>query len=68
MVKFHKIRTVSRLLYGSATRTVGDTGERSVQANEMRFIRTVSGCTRENKERNGGIRDKLNIFKVNYKA
>jgi hypothetical protein len=30
----------------------------------MRFLRTVSGCTRENKERNGDIRDKLIIFKL----
>ena len=52
------------LLYGIATRT----GERSLQASEMRFLRTVSECRGENKERNGDIRDKLNTFKVNYKA
>jgi len=68
MLKSHKIRPVPRLSYGSATRTVGDTGERSLQASEMRFLRTVSGCRRENKEKNGDVRDKLNIFKVNYKA
>ena len=37
---------------------VGDTGERSLQAREMRFLRNVSGYRRENKERNGDIRDK----------
>jgi len=68
MLKSQKIRPVPPLLYGSETGTVGDTGERGLQASEMRFFRTVSGCRRENKERNGDIRDKLNTFKVNYKA
>ena len=61
MLKSQKIRPLPRLLYVSETGTVGDTGERSLQASEMRFLRTVTGCRRESKERN-------DILKVNYKA
>ena len=68
MLKCYKITPVPRLLLGSETRRVRDTDERGLQASEMNFLRSMSGYRKKNTERNGEIRDKLNIFKFSEKA
>jgi hypothetical protein len=62
-LKFYKIMAVPALLCGSETWTPRKRDWNIIQAVEMKYLRTVKGCTRLDQIRNGGIRNELGIFK-----
>jgi hypothetical protein len=50
------------LLYGSETSILNERDKSRIQASEMRLLRSVKGCTREDKIRNEEIREELRIY------
>jgi hypothetical protein len=55
------------LLYGSETWILNARDKSRTQASEMRFLRSVKGCTREDKIRNEEIREELRIYNSSEK-
>jgi hypothetical protein len=56
---------VPTLLYGSECWTMRKRDAQTLQAAEMRFLRSVKGCTRLDKIRNEDIRKELGMFSIN---
>jgi hypothetical protein len=54
-------------LYGSETWTLKKRDWNRIQAAEMKYLRTVKGCTRLDQIRNVGVRNELGIC-VNIEA
>lgn len=52
------------LLYGSEFWTLTKKEEKTIEAAEMRFLRSVAGCTLLDKRKSEDIRNELNIFKL----
>ena len=66
-MKFYKVMALPTLLYGSETWVPTQKLNSKIQAAEMKFLRSVKGCTRMDKIRNDAIREELNIESVNNK-
>jgi hypothetical protein len=56
---------VPTLLYGSECWTMRKRDTQTLQAAEMRFLRSVKGYTRLDKIRNEDIRKELGVFSIN---
>jgi hypothetical protein len=56
---------VPTLLYGDECWTMRKRDMQKLQAVEMRFLRSVKGCTRLDKIRNEDIRKELGVFSIN---
>jgi hypothetical protein len=63
-MEFYQVMAVSALLYGSECWTMGKKDTQTPQAAEMRFLRSVKGCTRLDKIRNEDIRKNLECFQL----
>lgn len=63
-LKFYKVMAVPILLYGSEFWTLTKKEEKTIEAAEMRFLRSVAGCTLLDKRKSEDIRNELNIFKL----
>lgn len=50
------------ILYGSDSWALTKKHESHIQATEMRFLRVVKGCTRQDRFRNFDIREELQIY------
>jgi hypothetical protein len=66
-LKFYKIMAVPVLLYGSETWTPRKSDWNRIQAEEMKYLRTVKGCTRLDQIRNEDIRNELGISPLSEK-
>jgi hypothetical protein len=66
-LKFYKIIAVTVLLYGSETWTLRKRDWNRIQAAEIKYLRTVKGCTRLDQIRNEDIRNELGISPLNEK-
>lgn len=66
-IKFYKTMAVPILTYGSESWIMNARNKSNIQAAEMRFLRSVKGCTRTDRLRNVEIREELEIFNVNDK-
>ena len=66
-LKFYKTIAVPTLLYGSETWITTKKEESRIQAQEMKFLRRVKGCTKLDRIRNTDIRTELNILDINQK-
>jgi hypothetical protein len=66
-LKFYKVMATPTLLYGSETWILNARDKSRIQASEMRFLRSVKGCTREDKIRNEEIREELRIYNISEK-
>jgi hypothetical protein len=55
-------------LYGSEAWVMRKEGENGIQVMEMIFLRTATGCIREDKIRNESIRDELQIYSIEDKS
>jgi hypothetical protein len=60
-LKFYKIVAVPVLLYGSETWTPRQRDWTRIQAAEMKYLRTVKGCTRLRQIRKEDMRNELGI-------
>ena len=60
-MKFYKVVARPSLLYGSEIWVTTQTDMTRLEAAEMRFLRSVTGCTRLNKIRSEDIRQELKI-------
>jgi hypothetical protein len=58
---------VTVLLYGSETWTPRQRDWKRIQAAEMKYLRTVKGCTRLDQIRDKDIRNKLGISPLSEK-
>lgn len=63
-IKFYKVMATPVILYGSELWTKTRKQESRIQATEMRFLRQVKGCTRQDHIRNTDIRTELNIYSI----
>ena len=63
-LKFYKVMAVPVLLYGCEFWTLTRKEERTIEAAEMRFLRSVAGCKLLDKRKSEDIRNELNIFKL----
>jgi hypothetical protein len=61
-LKFYKIMAVPVLLYDSETWPPRKRDWNRIQAAEMKYLRTVKGCTRLDQISNEDIRNELGIF------
>jgi predicted nucleotidyltransferase len=71
-MKFYKVVARPSLLYGSETWVTAKRDMTRLEAAEMRFLRSVTGCTRLDKIRSKVIRKELEIsaiqdVRLNYK-
>jgi hypothetical protein len=66
-LKFYKIMAVLVLLYGSETWTPRKRDWNRIQAAEMKYLRTVKGCSRLDQIRNEDIRNELGISPLSLK-
>jgi hypothetical protein len=66
-LKFYKIMAVPVLLYSSKTWTTRKRDWNRIQVAEMKYLRTVKGCTRLDQVRNEDIRNELGIFPLSKK-
>lgn len=66
-IKFYKVMAVPSLLFGSETWTMTAADSKKLQAAEMKFLRSVKGCTILDKIRNDKIREELMIFSLEEK-
>jgi hypothetical protein len=66
-LKFYKIMAVPVLLYGSETWTPRKTDWNRIQAAEIKYLRTVKGCTRLDQIRNEDIRNEFGISPLSEK-
>ena len=56
---------VPMLAYGSETWTLNKKQQSKIQASEMKFLRSVKGCTKRDLITNQSIREELGIFNMN---
>jgi hypothetical protein len=61
----YQVTAVPSLLYGSECWTTRKRDIQKPQAAEMRFLRSVKGCTRPDKIRNEDVRKELGLFSIN---
>jgi hypothetical protein len=66
-LKFYKTMLVPVLMYGSEARTIKKKGISRIQSAEMKFLRSVKGCTRIDHIRNAEIRTELEIYAIQDK-
>jgi hypothetical protein len=66
-LKFYKIMTVPVHLYGGETWTLRKREWNRIQAAEIKYLRTVKGCTRLYQIRNEDIRNELGISPLSEK-
>lgn len=66
-MKFYKVMAEPTLSYGSELWTVTKKQESKIQASEMKFLRQVKGCTRQDRIRNEEIRGELDIYNMNQR-
>lgn len=67
ILKFYKVLAVPSLLYGSECWTLTENQKHKIEVSEMRFLRSVAGYRRTDRQYNETIRDELNIFNLNNK-
>jgi hypothetical protein len=58
-MKFYKIMALPVLLYGSETSAIKTKDMSKIQATEIRYLRSVKGCTKLDHIKNEDIRKKL---------
>ena len=61
LLKFYKVMAIPALAYGSEAWVLTKKHESKIQAAEMRFLRQVKGCTREDRIRNEEIRKECDV-------
>jgi hypothetical protein len=66
-LKFYRIMAVPVLLYGSETWIPRKRDWNMIQAAEIKYLRTVKGCTRLDHIRNEDIRNELGISPLREK-
>jgi hypothetical protein len=66
-IKFYKLMALPVLLYGSGTWTIKTKDMSKIQATEMRYLRSVKGCTKLDHIKNEDIRKELDIDSTQYK-
>jgi hypothetical protein len=66
-LKFDKVMATPTALYDSETWILNARDESRIQASEMRFLRSVKGCTGEHKLRNEEIREELRTYNISEK-
>lgn len=66
-IKFYKTMAVPILTYGSESWITTQKDTNKLQTAEMRFLRRIKGCTREDRLRNEAIREELQIYNINDK-
>lgn len=66
-IKFYKVMAVPTVLYGSECWVPKKNELRQIESSEMKFLRSVKGCTRLDKLRNTQIRDELGVQAVTDK-
>jgi hypothetical protein len=66
-MKFYKVMALPVLLYGSGTGTIQTKDMSKIQAREMRYLRSVKGCTKLDHIKNEDIRKELDIDSTQYK-
>jgi hypothetical protein len=66
-IKFYKVMALPVLLYGSETWTIKTKDMSKIQATEMRYLRSVKGCTKLDHIKNEDIRKELDIDSTQYK-
>ena len=66
-LKLYKTMAVPLILYGSESWIERKRDKSNIQSAEMRFLRTVKGCTRRDHIKNDDIREELGIFNLNEK-
>ena len=66
-MKFYKTSAVHVLLYGSESWILRKQDLNKITAAEMKFLRSVKGCTREDRITNTQIRADLEIFAIEQK-
>lgn len=64
-VKFYKTIAVPTMLYGCECWILTERQRSRIQAQEMKFLRRVKGCTRHDRIRNDEVRKELKIFNIN---
>lgn len=64
-IKLYKTVAVPTLLYGSETQVTKKKEESRIQAKEMKFLRRVKSCIRQDRLRNHDIQGELSIFSLN---
>lgn len=67
MLKFYKVLAIPTLVYGSEVWVIGKKEEQSITTAEMRFLRSVKGCTRRDMFSNADIRNELQVTALNEK-
>jgi hypothetical protein len=60
-IKFYKVMAVSAGLYGSENWVLTDKDKNRIQAAEMRFLRSMTEVTRQDRLSNEAIRKTLNV-------
>lgn len=63
-LKFYKVIATPMLLYGSEMWVTNQKQLCRIQPSEMRFLRSVKGCTRQDRLYNEDICGELNVFKI----
>jgi hypothetical protein len=66
-MKFYEVMALRVLLYGSETWTIKTKDMSKIQATEMRYLRSVKGCTKLDHTKNEDIRKELNTDSMQYK-
>jgi hypothetical protein len=66
-MKFYKVMALPVLLYGSETWTIKTKDMSKIQATEMRYLRSVKGCTKLDHFKNEDIRKELYIDATQYR-
>ncbi|KAK7861914.1 hypothetical protein R5R35_009378 [Gryllus longicercus] len=64
-IKFYKTMAAPVLLYGSESWIMKKRDQSKLQAAEMRFLRKVKGCIKQDQIRNEDIRKELDIYNIN---
>jgi hypothetical protein len=63
-LKFYKIMAVSMLTYASENWTINLSDKKKIESAEIKFLRSVAGCTVLDQKRNTDIRSELKIFNL----
>jgi hypothetical protein len=64
---FYKVMALPVLLYGSETWAIETKDMSKIQATEMRYLRSVEGCTKLDHIKNEDIRKELDTDSKQYK-
>jgi hypothetical protein len=68
ILKFYKVLAVPSVLYDRECWTLTKQQLQQTESSEMRFLRSVAGYRRMDKERNTDIKQELNIFNLGEKV